>query len=126
MPDTVFAYQILDLALAHSDHLEMSRWVSTLGLIDIESLTAPCGTTACYAGWGIAARGLSINCGGSVYDSAGTYVGPAIEVAAELFNIDAEDADYLFMNTATSDLPVAVEEIFGPRPADLPALALTA
>lgn len=115
-PNAELAYKVLDLALANSAHLDMDQWSS--GLVDLSDLTAQgCGTTACYAGWTAAHAGYKVHISGNLYDASGDHAASSVETfAARLLGITDEQADDLFY-VDEDDLPDAVAEIFGPRPA---------
>lgn len=125
-PNAQLAYTVLDLTVHHRRHLDMDTWVWSdgWGRIDLTDLTAPvgldemCSTTACFAGWTVAAAGYAMNDVGSVFSSDGRMVASNPEkLAGDLLGLDPAARHLLFFQTDTRYIEQRVAEIFGPRPA---------
>lgn len=117
-PNAELAYTVLDLALAHPDHLDMDEWAYSRDdrPVQLADLTdQDCGTTACYAGWTAAHAGWRVRSTGFAYRD-GEPGRQVTWVAARLLGITNDEAFELFY-VSDEDLPDAVEAIFGPRPA---------
>lgn len=126
MPNVELGYKILDLTEKYRHNLNMGAWVSgyrtdgaAARLADLQA--DECGTTACFAGWAVAATGHAVTPAGSVYDKNGDRVGHVPDVARELLGLDIDEAFTLFYDTTEDALPDTVARLFGPRPQDGPA-----
>ncbi len=113
------AYATLDLALKHSNALNMGTWVSIPDgdgiTVNLAKLTAECGTTACYAGWHVARLGYEIDQDGDVETPGGFYQG-ADYITRQDLGLSEDSANRLFLKTSADDLEEAIRDEFGPRP----------
>lgn len=118
-PNAELAYRVLDLALAHESHFDMSLWAERADWepVTLDALTgSACGTTACLAGWTVAMAGYAVNYRADVFDSDGNPLGrKADSVAAEMFRITLAEAERLFY-ASNESVENRIAEIFGPRP----------
>lgn len=127
MPNSLLGWAAYDAATAHPESFKMSNWVTSqvwiddyhsdtvITLADLEENS--CGTTACYAGWTAVLCGDKLGRGSFAFPLTGE--ARSIEGrAADLLGIDEAQANVLFGCTEEV-LRRHVEDIFGPRPAEL-------
>lgn len=121
MPNTELAWKVLDHIAAHPEQWDQKTWLKR----------TDCGTAGCFAGWTALLSGDKpdwLECGGALFGEYTSFVrvnannrmvGRTVETrAAELLDIDEEDAYFLFNATNDlDDLTRYVNKIFGPRPA---------
>lgn len=118
-PNAELAYRVLDLITANPEALDMGQWASSaVDPVSLADLTEGpgCGTTACFAGWALAAAGYRVTRRGAVYDGDGKGIDNHIQsFAAGVLGLTEDQSDDLFF-TDDEYLTEAVAEIFGPRP----------
>lgn len=121
-PNAALAYRVLDHIDAHPEQWNQGLYIGK----------AECGTVACFAGWTCLLSGETPSYfgDGQTETSWLTFNGDQIPVAdraEQLLGVDRYielgegGADDLFGGgNSREDLGELVEELFGPRPADLP------
>jgi hypothetical protein len=126
MPKNVaLAKQVRALTREHAEWLDMDNWIETeaadaVGIHDFESGTAPCGTTACFAGWVCLVSGYQLDWIGNVFQNGRPVPSTdgyrihahASGKAAELLGIDEYEANRIFM-ADKDQLDERLAEVFG-------------
>lgn len=113
-PNAELAYRVLDQIDAHPETWNQGIW--------------DCGTAACFAGWAVRLSGGTSAKNDSldtiVVDGPAGIIGMEVPDAAEHLLGDicrnGDDEDLFDGSNTREDLGRLVEEIFGPRPAQLP------
>jgi hypothetical protein len=124
--NVALAKQVRALTREHAEWLDMEDWLGTdhsivVSIHDIESGKAPCGTTACFAGWVCLVSGYQLDWIGYVFRNGRSVLSTdngyrmrahASGKAAELLGIDGYEANTIFM-ASNDQLDERLAEVFG-------------
>lgn len=124
-PNADLAYRVLDYIEAHPEQHNQATFIFGYGNLPVLSKdNAPCGTTACFAGWTVLLTGHQIVVKNPVTTRVrrGNTLVPIDEFAADLLGIDMRALegggayDLFYEAASLEEVRDDIERLFGPRP----------